>query len=163
MAGKRIDAGLPAWSGAMPTLANLRWEGGNYTAGEEFARWMAQFKVRGTNASATADPEGDMQLNGYEYAVGSNPASVNNGGALPYPRRSPDGGMEYVYRRRLDAGRRGLVYTVERDTNLLASAWSTNGTGEVGSSIIDAEFESVTNRLAGGDVTFGRLDITLTH
>ena len=36
-----------------------------------------------------------------------------------------------------------------------------NDTLEIGSSIIDAAFESVTNRIQGGSTTFGRVEVGL--
>ena len=56
--------------------------------------------------------------------------------------------MEYVYRRRSDYVVRGLSYTVEANTNLVAGSWSTNGVLDAGTGSIDTEMESVTNRVS---------------
>ena len=104
------------------------------------------------------DPDSDDLVNLLEYALGGDPTGGVDVGILPVPAVSPDGNLSYQYRRRIDHAARGLTYTVQRETNLVAGAgWTTNGCVEVGSSPIDAGFESVSNRLQKTDVVFGRL------
>ena len=166
LAGNRIHTNLPAWTGANPVLGNLRWSGGAYRPGEEFARAMAEQGLRGDHAATDADPEGDGAANLFEYAAGS--SATNGGQSALFPtfgNRTTSGfqGLEYVYRRRLDAAARGLTYAVQATSNLVAGAWSTNGTQEVGAGTVDAEFESVTNRIFGADVLHGRLRVDLAE
>jgi hypothetical protein len=56
--------------------------------------------------------------------------------------------LDLVYRRRSDYEARGLSYTVEATTNLVSGTWSTNGVNAVGIGTIDAEIDSVTNRVS---------------
>lgn len=55
---------------------------------------------------------------------------------------------EYIYRRRGDYLARGLSYTVEATPNLVSGIWSTNGVSETGFGSINAETDSVTNRIS---------------
>jgi hypothetical protein len=163
MPGRVLNGSLPAWTGATAVYSNLHWASGNYLPEEEFARWMAGFGPRGTNAATDADVEGDGFYNLFEYGVGSSPISGAHSGLPTIGNTHGAGfqGLEYVYRRRIDAAARGLTYYVQSDTNLMASTWSTNNTEETGAGVIDGEFESVTNRIAGGDLTLGRLKIIM--
>jgi hypothetical protein len=51
-----------------------------------------------------------------------------------------------VYHRRLDATARNLTYEVQSSTNLVSNSW-TNHTEEAGFTTLNADFESVTNRV----------------
>ncbi len=104
------------------------------------------------------DPDSDDLVNLLEYALGGDPTGGVDVGIQPVPDIAPDGSLLYRYRRRIDHAARELSYTVQRETNLVTGAgWTTNGCIEEGSTPIDAEFESVTNRFQKGDVVFGRL------
>lgn len=165
LAGARINTNLPAWWGALPVVSNLQWTGGAYRPGEEFARWMSGFGTRGTNATPGADREGDGNANLFEYGVGGSPVGGDSGLLPTIGHRAASGaqGLDYVYRRRLDAAARGLSYSVQTTTNLPSAAWSTNGTQETGAGSLDASFESVTNRISGGDARHARLEIRLSE
>jgi dienelactone hydrolase len=166
MAGNRINSNLPAWSGATPTFSNLNWSGGNYRKDEEFKRWGAGYGLRGNNAAPGFDVEPDGSDNLFEYAIGGSPVAEDSNTLLPWMRMPPSAefqGMEYVYRRRRDAAARGLTYAVQGASNLVADSWSTNGVSEIGSGILDAEFESVTNRIPGDQAAYGRLKVTVSE
>ncbi|MDF7798617.1 hypothetical protein P4C99_04035 [Pontiellaceae bacterium B1224] len=105
--------------------------------------------TEGLNAASDADPDLDGMNNLVEYALGSQ--SLTNDAALYRPSvdLSQDNGTNYmnlVYRRRIDAENRGLRYEVGSSTNLIEGTL-TNVTEEVGSVVLDAYFESVTNRV----------------
>ena len=70
--------------------------------------------------------------------------------------------LEYVYAQRNDAAVRGLTYSVECSTNLVSNAWTNGNIEVVGVGILDAEFNSVTNRVpATENQGFIRLRIEL--
>jgi len=123
--------------------------------------WASSFGLTGGDASPTNDPDVDTWQNQFEYAYGGNPTNANDVGVYPAWTVKSTGMLEVVYRRRLDAGSIGLTYQVQAVSNLISAAWSTNGTTEIGSSAIDASFESVTNRINTGNTTFGRVEIGL--
>ena len=60
---------------------------------------------------------------------------------------------EFVYRRTQDYAARGRIYRVELTDDLLSGVWMNGGYAEVGNGIIDANFESVTNRILLGAKT----------
>ncbi|MEI6890697.1 MAG: Ig-like domain-containing protein [Pontiella sp.] len=106
--------------------------------------------INGVNDAYGDDPESDGMNNLIEYALGGDPLSNDTADVRPEYGVNFDGSdqfFDYIYRRRIDYAARGLTYTV-------GSTWSlvfeqlTNATVEVGSGIIDAEFESVTNRIS---------------
>jgi dienelactone hydrolase len=111
----------------------------------------------------TSDPDLDFLNNLLEYGLGGNPTNAVDVGIHPFGRVGPDGVFQYIHRRRVDAEARGLTYTPEGTSDLLAGPWSTNGLTEAGTAAIDAEFESVTNQLQFGDIAFGRLKIELAE
>ena len=101
-----------------------------------------------------------------EYALGGNPTNHDSGAKLPtFGTGSEDGTnwFNYVYRRRLDAAARGLTYEVLATENLVSNLW--NGTSEFDKRPIDAEFESVTNRVSTDAETqqFIKLEINLNE
>ena len=86
---------------------------------------------------------------------------------MPQSSVSADGGtnwMYYIYNRRLNAAARGLTYDVVAGTDLVFGN-ITNATEEVGSSAIDADFESVTNRISTAveSKQFMKLNVELTE
>lgn len=124
--------------------------------------WAAGFGLVGSDASPTNDPDNDTWRNLTEYGHGGNPTNQNDAAVYPEWQVLPDGSLEVVYRRRVDYESRGLSYEVQAESNIVLGAWSTNGTEEIGSEILDAEFESVTNRIeARGTLTVGRIQIGL--
>jgi hypothetical protein len=109
-----------------------------------------------------ADPDFDTLNNLYEYALGGNPTNDMDMDLFPTVEIMPDGTLELVYRRRVDAVARDLTYTVQRATNLVpAAVWSSTGITEMGTAPIDSDFESVTNHIQSGEPVFGRLEVSL--
>jgi hypothetical protein len=82
-----------------------------------------------------------------EYVLGGDP-NTNDAAAI-LPTIGIDGGwMDYVYRRRSDYQARGLSYTVEATTNLVSGTWTSDGISEIGVAPVDAEIDSVANRVS---------------
>jgi hypothetical protein len=99
-----------------------------------------------------------------EYAMGGNPTNEFDWGHVPVFGTHDENGtnwFEYVYARRRDAAARGLEYTVEATSNLLAEAWNTDNVTETGTESIDSDFEAVTNRIPMEAEGFMRLTIEI--
>ena len=101
------------------------------------------------------DPEGDGLENLLEYALGGNPNLGGDADLLP-GIATAGRDVDYMYRRRRDAGTRGLVYDVQMSGNLVDPSWGTV-TGVESTGIIDADFEAVTNRVDTAGTTNGFL------
>ena len=137
-----------------------------------YENWaIAMGLVEGVNDARSYDAEngglGDGMENLLEYALGGDPLADDAASILPDMSFTESGGtnyMEYVYRRRLDAAIRGLVYDLQYRTNLVTQVtWaSTGGFFETGTSTIDSEFEAVTNAVdtTGIPELFLNLEIT---
>lgn len=113
-----------------------------------------------------ADPDGDQCNNLWEYSLGGNPTNTASVGHVPSYRIVDAGGarwFEYVHARRRDAVARGLSYAVEFTPKVFAPAWATAGVSEVGTAVIDADFENVTNRLSAATGGFVRLKVQLNQ
>lgn len=103
--------------------------------------WADTYGLEGTDADWFADPDGNGLNNQSDYALG---------GIAPTCGMEHMGGsnvVEYVFQRRRDAAARGLAYNVEWTDNLVSNIWNSAGVAEVGSEVIDAGFETVTNRI----------------
>ena len=104
----------------------------------------------GDNDAYGDDPDSDGMQNLLEYALGADPLVGDAATFLPEYGSSPEGGtnwLNYVYRRRLDHADRGLSYVVSSTLDLVYDPL-TNATMEVGSVALDADYESVTNRVS---------------
>ncbi len=113
--------------------------------------WAASFGLYASNAWNSVDLESDGLDNWTEYIFGGDPTIDDAAAILPTFGMVPEPGtnwMEYVYRRRNDYQARGLVYTVESSTNLVSNLWNSNGVVDAGFGSIDAEMDSVTNRVS---------------
>ncbi|MDF7824894.1 WD40 repeat domain-containing protein [Pontiellaceae bacterium B12227] len=111
--------------------------------------WLAEHELSGFDAWESADLEPDGLNNWTEYALGGNPDLNDAEKVLPMFGENMGGGSaSYVYRRRNDYQARGLVYTVEATTNLISNLWNSNGVVGAGFGAIDAEMDSVTNRVS---------------
>jgi hypothetical protein len=109
--------------------------------------WAAEYGLYASNAWKTADLEPDGINNWTEYVLGGNP--TNSDASAILPTMGIEGSwLEYAYRRRSDYQARGLTYTVEATTNLVSNDWNTNGVLDAGFDSIDAEIDSVTNRVS---------------
>lgn len=111
-----------------------------------YGDWLALYPGLGTQTNYTDDVEPDGMNNLMEYALGGDP--LVNDAATIMPAHNVDGGyLNYVYTRRTDADIRLLEYNVFSSLDLVFGP-ITNETDEVGSVAIDADFESVTNRVS---------------
>jgi hypothetical protein len=128
--------------------------------------WVAdQGLTPGLNDAYDYDAEPDGMDNLLEYALGANALSNDAAAFLPGYAILADGStnyLNYVYRRRIDFIARGLAYEVGSGTDLVYSVL-TNSTVEVNSGPIDADFESVTNRVSTDVETqqFMQLKVTI--
>ncbi len=130
-----------------------------------YINWAYDFGLISTNALRSVDIESDGLNNLLEYALGGNPTNNDSALVQPVSDLTDVGGtnwLDYAYRRRSDHAARGLTYTVEANTNLVTGTWSTNGVVNAGSGTVDAEFESVTNRVSteSANEQFLRLKVT---
>jgi len=115
-----------------------------------YTQWIDDFSLTGSDAAYSADPEPDGMINLLEYALGGNPLVDDAAEKLPTFGTNEQGGTNWfntIYNRRRDAAARGLAYDVLASDDLVSNLW-TNSTEEAGSVILDAEFESVTNRVS---------------
>ena len=108
--------------------------------------------------AAGADPDEDGVANLLEYAFGGDPNNQADIGYFPQMKAYPSGSV-YVYGRRRDAFVGCLNYRIETTTDLQASAWKTRGVRETGTSIVDADFEMVTNQVDSAETVFMRIHV----
>lgn len=96
-----------------------------------------------------ANPDGDLWSNFKEYAFGGAPDVADAFDVLSPSMVDNDGQLyfEIRYRRRRDAAARRLTYEIQISDDLTANSWSDLGYTEIGSSVIDADFEEVTLRI----------------
>lgn len=128
--------------------------------------WTSGYGLIGSDAETSANPDSDEMVNLFEYALGGNPTNAMDVGILPlFGRADADGtaAFEYVYRRRFDADARGLEYFLELNTELIAGTWTNDGYSVIGTGVLDADFEAVTNHIPAGylPLQFIRLTIQL--
>lgn len=126
--------------------------------------WEVEWFGSVTNLSAipSANPDGDSFNNLFEYAVGGNPTSaVETAGVFPMIGNTDSSVFEYIHRCRTDRDARGLNYSVERTTNLVSGAWTTNGVSIAGTAQAEVGFETVTNTISTSaeDEQFIRLKV----
>jgi len=120
------------------------------TPQEQFDSWVAAFSGMGSSTNTVDDPDADGFSNLSEYALGGTPDSGSSTGYGVEFQLVKVGGsyqVEYVHPRRKDYASRGLEYFIETTTNILSSSsWVLDGNTEIGSSSLDSDFDSVTNR-----------------
>ncbi len=96
----------------------------------------------------SGDPDGDSLNNTAEFALGGNPMNDVDSGIRP-ELTSDTGGLQFTYRRRRNAAELGLTYTVQTTDDFTAPvSWGTSGVTETGTTLIDADFESVANSIS---------------
>ncbi|MDZ8119060.1 sulfatase-like hydrolase/transferase [Pontiella agarivorans] len=147
----------------LQTTANPAWPSGTFvnidyftlkqilpeTGGLVFADWAAQFPTLGALTNSTDNPDGDAFNNLYEFAFGGIPTNRENLGHLPVFQALEDSTghwFEFVYARRINPEQSGLVYTLEKNTNLVDGIWNSASNELVAVGILDENFEVVTNR-----------------
>ncbi len=108
-----------------------------------YQAWAFSHAVSG---SETDDDDQDSLPNLSEYALGGNPANPADRGHVP-TLATRTSWLDYVHAKR-SAPNSGITYTVEVADDLVAPDWTTNGVGIVGTGVLDAEFETVTNRIS---------------
>lgn len=112
--------------------------------------WTSLYGLSGSDTNLTANPDGDALNNLYEYALGGDPTNGSHTGYASSFQTVEDGGtnwMEYAYTKRNDAAARGLDYHLELNTTLIGGSWTNDGYTVSGTSIFDADFDTVTNRI----------------
>ncbi len=124
---------------------------GDQTPTERYVSWAAYYGLTDTNTAAmTANPDGDGLDNLAEYGVGGNPNNGGDTGYAPVTEMTVEGGTNwfvFVHAERSDAAARGLSYGLERGSDLVDTNWVGSGIEAVGSGVLNAEFNTVTNRI----------------
>jgi len=128
--------------------------------------WADDYEMVGNGTAAMyTDPDGDGLNNLAEYGMGGNPTNRNDQGNVPAGSVVQDGGswLEYVHFERTDKSARGLSYTPEHALNLVSPAWTNSGIVPAGTGGLNAEFNTVTNRISteSVDQQFLRLQVEL--
>jgi hypothetical protein len=114
--------------------------------------WSSLYNLKG---SSSGDDDDDGWNNFYEYALGGNPTNSADQGLLSCVISGTD--VQVVYARRSDGS---VSYTLATTTNLVSGSWITNDTVEVEAiGPIDADYESVTNRLDPEPQQFIRISV----
>jgi hypothetical protein len=130
-----------------------------------YGAWTNLYQIGGTNAAYTADPDFDSVNNLMEYGLRGDPTNGTDAATiLPTFGTSDLGGtngFEYVYRRRLDRAARGLTYTLYATPDLTNLGWTNAGYYTESAGAIDADFESVTNRVTSPSALFTELQIEI--
>ena len=119
--------------------------------------------TEGVNDARTDDPDADTMDNLLEYALGGNPLVDDAATILPTSEFTADT-IEYVYRRRVDASTRGLIYGLVINTDGLQLPWTDVGTTfETDIGPLDFAFESVTNILPVTGLYKGFVNLEVTE
>ena len=131
--------------------------------GTTYEDWVADWGLTGSDTNRTADIEPDGMDNLLEYALGGNPLVDDAASIMPGLQFPDSTTLEYIYRRRNDAAARGLTYDLQAKGDLVADPWTTTGGAyETGTSVIDVEFDAVTNSadITGTPELFLNLEVT---
>ena len=112
-----------------------------------YETWAASFGAIGFE---TDDFDGDGFDNLYEYASNGDPTNPADSGypvTMQLVTEDNTTWFEYVYARRTTEGS-GLTYTLVQNMDLVGGSWTNTGEAvEVGTGVLDADFEIVTNRI----------------
>jgi len=126
-----------------------------YSAAEPvgYDAWTYTYALSGGSAAFSADPDGDLFNNFYEYAFGGNPVDPMDIGLLPHGQAVDAGGtnvLEYIYYKRSDPDA-AVDYALESKASLLFGGWGglTEGVDYTveGTGTYDAEMDAVTNHI----------------
>ncbi|VGO14176.1 hypothetical protein PDESU_02735 [Pontiella desulfatans] len=129
---------------------------------DHYLSWINGQGLYGQDAGYRADLDGDLRDGLFEYAVGGIPTPGSNS-LSEVPMVGNDGpDFEYIHHRRRNAASLGLTYTLETSADLVEGSWVPAVITEE-SALVDAEFETVTNRIsmAGNTNGFVRLKIKM--
>ncbi len=107
-----------------------------------YQAWAFSHALRGPE---TDDDDQDGLPNLSEYALGGNPTNPADRGHVPTVGTGTTW-LDYVHAQR-SAPNSGITYTVEVTDDLVSPNWTTNGVEIVGTGVLDAEFDTVTNRI----------------
>ncbi|MDF7809505.1 hypothetical protein P4E94_18830, partial [Pontiellaceae bacterium B12219] len=122
------------------------------------------YGLSGTDADWNVDYDGDTENNFYEYAFGGDPTDSASKGYVPVSSTVEDGGttyFEYVYARRIGS-ESDLDYTAQFGSSLVFTNWTTSGVVELPiTGTIDADYESVTNRVDMTGKPVGFMQVTV--
>jgi hypothetical protein len=143
--GEFIRAGTYAYADfSAARQAFLVKTGGTITVlSDPYTAWAKTYALVG---GQFGDDDLDGLSNIAEYGLGGNPTNASDIGFVP-TFGTASNGFEYVHAERSAPGN-GVRYTVEASGALVAPAWTTNGVERIGVGILDAEFNSVTNRVS---------------
>lgn len=115
--------------------------------------WATGFGLSGPDALSSANPDGDLLNNLYEYGLGGNPTNPADTGYTVQSFTADEGGTNWLYvvHPEMNNALAGLTYSLQTDDDLVtAPSWS-NATYEVLGTAIDgfgAGFNAVTNRIS---------------
>jgi len=112
-----------------------------------YEAWAEAMGLDAGNSGRTLDPDTDGMDNLLEYALTGNPLLDDAAAVSPGFKNLDAENMEYIYRRRNDAGDRGLAYDLQMKDDLVIDAtWAiTGGALETGTNTADSAFDVVTN------------------
>ncbi|MES2440001.1 MAG: family 16 glycoside hydrolase [Verrucomicrobiota bacterium] len=138
---------------------------------EQWASWIGESGLEGSDQISTADPDGDGMKNLWEYATGGDPASADlltTTGESRTPRMTVTDAageryLEFTFIRRADALDRGLDFQIQTSATLEADSWTFRSSSLAGPPVAigDGSLERVTLRVdesvAGSLQLFARL------
>jgi hypothetical protein len=133
--------------------------------------WLTTYAANmGGLTNLTDDADGDLLSNLAEYGMGGDPSVGADPGNMPVSSMVTDGSLSYfevVYYMRDDASGRGLSYSLETDTDLVAApGWVATGYEIMGTNTATgiSGFDAVTNRIPtdAEQQQFIRLQVELT-
>lgn len=110
-----------------------------------YTRWAFSHGLEGPEALPTANPDGDVLNNLYEYGLGGNPTDGNDFGMSPIYGELDESGSNcaYIYPRRIDA-KETLTYRLERN----GKAVGNDECEEVNTSSLSDEYDAVVMRIS---------------
>jgi len=96
-------------------------------SGNPVAAWAGSFGLSGASAGASADPDGDSEVNLVEYALGGNPTNATGrlGPSVSTTNTHGTNWLRFAYRARTNDA--ALVIQPVFKVNLTETNWSTNG------------------------------------
>jgi hypothetical protein len=130
-----------------------------------YAGWIGGYGLSGSpDADWDYDFDEDGFVNFYEYAFGGDPSEITSTPNTPISTSVEDGGttyFEYVYARRIGTETE-LDYTAQFGTDLVYTNWSGAEVVELPvTGTIDADYESVTNRVDMTGKPVGFMQVTV--